>query len=795
MPINLRSKITFFLGWPLSVVALIFLTRSFLSKSGGIELKFENINLFFVLLGILFFISYYFLRSLTWYSLLRFKGYELNLGDSLFSWSFAQLKRYVPGNIWGIVGVSLHFSQKKVSKKDLSSAFMTESILVLLTASSLSLLAASLVIKSINLAAFEYLIRNFGFALLAVVTFTYLFSEYICTHLKLPKFFAFLLPSLSFTKLSKVWALMFLSITCYGIGTYFISSSLAYMNPLFFWIFVGYFSFSLLLGFVSFITPTGLGVREGAIAFGLGSVMSSGVASFIALFARFIMILSELLFLFIAYICQKTQNKLVKKPLRWIKNNPQQIILFLAYLGFCLYFYTISALRFENFYAGRFDLGNMDQTVWNTLQGNIFQFTNPNGTNVVSRLAFHADFILVLLAPIYALWQDPRMLLLIQAIVVGAGAFFIYLLSRFVLKDKNISLAFSILYLLNPSLERAVIYDFHAVTMATTFLIASFYFLLKKNYWWFGIFAVLAGLTKEQIWSVIALFGIYIFLIQKRKTLGAVVVVVSSFLFYFLIWKLIPAFSGGAHFALSYYSTEAGINGPTALIEKFAFSPLSTLKTVLTPEKLDYLNALFAPLGYLSFISPFYLAFALPGFAINLLSAKAELYQIYYQYTSAITPFIFISGIFGVAFILKRVHLLTPFVLGSYLILSGLWTAYRYGPLPGAKSPNLDMVTKVFTDKTDIDSILAQIPANYSVSTSNSLGSHLSHRKYLFTIPYGWDTADYVIFLKKETNAYPSIGDHLKQIERLSASHAYIKYFDDGNLVAFRKKGIPILPE
>ena len=33
-------------------------------------------------------------------------------------------------------------------------------------------------------------------------------------------------------------------------------------------------------------------------------------------------------------------------------------------------------LRYETFKAGAFDLGNMDQVLWNTLHGRFFQFTN-----------------------------------------------------------------------------------------------------------------------------------------------------------------------------------------------------------------------------------------------------------------------------------------------------------------------------------------------------------------------------------------------------------------------------------
>lgn len=787
---NLRSTLTFLLGWPLSSIALIFLTRSFLSKSSGITVDLTHINYFFILLGILCFGGYYFLRSYIWYSLITTHGNKLDLAESLFNWSFAQLKRYIPGNIWGIVGVSLHFSQKNVSKKDLSSSFITETILVLLTASAVTLLGLPLIISTLHLSNYESFLKNTGVILLVAISLIYMFSGFFVSHIKFPKIISYALAPFSFYRLAALWSFMLLSFVLYGVGTYLIVSSIAYIDPHQFWMFVGYFVFSLLLGFVSFITPTGLGVREGAMALGLTSVMASPLASFISLFARFAMIIAELTFLAVAYLFHKTKNKIIKGGLTWIQTNPQVAILILCYIIFVLYFAVISVLRYDNFYAGRFDLGNMEQTVWNTLHGNIFEFTNPNGTNIVSRLSFHADFILVLFAPIYFFWQDPRMLLVSQAVVTGAGAFFVYLIAKDLLKNKNLALVFALIYFLNPSLQRSVIYDFHAVTLATTLLLGSFYFMYKKKYGWFVLFSLLAALTKEQIWAIIALFGIYIFIFQKKRVFGSFVFIASSCVLYLLIWRIIPHVAGSQHFALSYYSNGEAASSPTALLEQFLFSPVKTIGLVLQPERLDYLNALFSPLGYLAIFSPLFLIFAGPDLVINLLSTKGELYQIYYQYTAAITPFIFIASIFGVAFLLKRFRFITPSLLIVYLVLSGIYTSYLYGPLPGAKSPNLDMVTKVNSDKEKINMVLSDIPSQYSVATSNSLGSHVTHRQYLFTIPYGWDDADYVIFLKNETNAYPSISDHLSQISKLSTSSAYIKYFDDDNLVAFRKRSI-----
>jgi uncharacterized membrane protein len=315
--------------------------------------------------------------------------------------------------------------------------------------------------------------------------------------------------------------------------------------------------------------------------------------------------------------------------------------------------------------------------------------------------------------------------------------------------------------------------------------------MYKKQYGWFALFSILAAITKEQIWAITALFGLYIFIIQKKKAVGSLIFLSSSLMFYILIWKIIPQAAGAQHFALSYYSNGEEADSPTSLIKQFLFSPLKTLNLLLQPARINYLIELFSPLGFLAILSPLFLIFAGPDLGINLLSSKSELYQIYYQYTAAITPFIFVAAIFGTAFFIRKFRFVTPFLLALYLIIIGIFTTYLYSPLPGSKSPNLDMITKVNSDKKDIDKVLTAIPSQYSVSTSNSLGSHVTHRQYLFTVPYGWDSADYIIFLTKETNAYPSLEDHLNQIQKLSTNSAYIKYFDDGTLVAFRKKSIP----
>ena len=449
------------------------------------------------------------------------------------------------------------------------------------------------------------------------------------------------------------------------------------------------------------------------------------------------------------------------------------IILGIFVIIYFLYFTTASFLRYDNFYTGRFDLGNMDQAVWNTTQGRIFQ-TNGQDGEIISRHAVHADFILILLAPFYFIWEHPKTLLLIQTSILALGAVFVYAISKNVLKNKNLSLVFVFLYLFNPAMQYTNLYDFHAVTLATTFLLGAFYFLYQKRYFLFLLFALLAALTKEQIWIIIALFGLYTIFRSRIKTLstirlskpqilGIATFIVSLGIFYLLIWHVIPQAREGGHFALSYYSDFG--ESPTNIIKNIFLSPQKTLGTFFQKEQSDYLTQLFLPLGFFSLLSPLYLVFTAPDLLINLLSSNDNLHQIYYQYSAAITPFIFISAIYGT----RRLKIWFPKVsyalFAFYLLISTFYASYSYGPLPFAKKPNIDMFIKPQENKEEIESYLSQIPNSYSVAATNNAGSHLSQRQVIYTIPYGIEKADIVVFLLSDKKSQEEFEDEVKTVK------------------------------
>lgn len=75
------------------------------------------------------------------------------------------------------------------------------------------------------------------------------------------------------------------------------------------------------------------------------------------------------------------------------------------------------------------------------------------------------------------------------------------------------------------------------------------------------------------------------------------------------------------------------------------------------------------------------------------------------------------------------------------------------------------MFTKPQKNKIEIENFISKIPVHYSVTTTNNIGSHLSQRQKIFTIPNGIDKADFVIFLVNEKKDQESFKKEIKMME------------------------------
>lgn len=425
------------------------------------------------------------------------------------------------------------------------------------------------------------------------------------------------------------------------------------------------------------------------------------------------------------------------------------------FLSFCVLAYTIIfsyfAIQRHNAFASCYDLANMDQTIWNSLHGRFFAFSQDAVTT--TRFTTHTDVILVLLAPLYALWNDVRMLLIFQALVLALGAIPTYLIAHTVTKNKLTSLFVVALYLLNPGIQWVAIYDFHAVSLAIPLLLLVFYFGYVGKWRWYFIAAIFASLTKEQVPITVGAIGLMLALLGKKRFVGIITFCIGVALSLFLIRYVIPHFNvEGMYKYSSWYTHFVERTAQNRLINV----PLDMVHNyLLTPDAIHYYNLLLRPFALLPLLGFPFLLISAPELLINLLSDHAQMRSITMHYESVVIPGLVISTIFGVHWYRKLVQKFVTKKLFKNIflwvpILGALGVAlrfnYHYSPLPTTPSCWC-RAYDVSEEDRQFEALLRMIPETASVTASPEIRPHITHRENAYTMPDATSSADFIAII------------------------------------------------
>ncbi len=492
-----------------------------------------------------------------------------------------------------------------------------------------------------------------------------------------------------------------------------------------------------------------------------------------------------------------------------IKRNKNIFIVWFFIIIYIAYFSYYTVLRYLTLYASYFDLGIMHQTVFNTYRAitnhdwsRVLELTNPFGPNQIKRLAIHNDIILAPLALFYLIYASPATLLILQSLILGLGAWFVFKIGQiilFKLKYRDfLACLFALSYLFYPPLERANMFNFHAVTFATTSLLAMFYFWLSKRYGWSFTFVILSLFSKEEVGLTTVFFGAYVLWTwwrskstykqteaKKEIFFGLATIAISLFWFFLSIYVIIPYFHGANHFALGYYGDFG--DTPTKVIIGILANPPTIVRYIFTKSTLNYLVSLLGPLGFISLLSPMRLLIALPELAINLLSNEQKLRNIFYHYSSVITPFVFISGIYGLNN-LQLVSAAALRILAGYLIIFILFFAYLQGPLPLAQGQEIHPFKYPQTEAEDVAFWSKQLKnEDLKLSSTGQLAPFFTSRRYFFTFSPYYYLADYVVLRPTEIYNYPEKKQLIPVYEQLKVDKRYQLIFNKGNFEVYKK--------
>lgn len=387
----------------------------------------------------------------------------------------------------------------------------------------------------------------------------------------------------------------------------------------------------------------------------------------------------------------------------------------------------ITILRHYLFFSYAWDLGIFNQIFWSTIHGRFFYYTVEPWFGQCF-FAVHFSPILIFVVPFYAIYPHPETLLIFQSFIIALGVVPLYFLAKEML-DERLALLFSLLYLVHPLVLGANLFDFHFESFMPVTLFSTMYFLEKRNMKFYIPSLFLSLMVHEYVAFFTILMISYEVIIkikaqEKLKTIAPymILTISSSIMWLFL--------ASTVHSYLRRPETQSmNILMPVLSEVAHPFKLLSSLGYDL-PIKFLYLTVLLAPLLFTSLFSSFFLL-SLSWFLFAFMLNYSPYYELGYQYSLVIIPFVYLSSLHGIKKLLHSTPLrkqtfnkLLSFSALFFLIISLAFIQFQV--------PHLGKVNSAHE-------IIQLIPEDASVLATNNLFPHISNRFDAWVLPFSYE--------------------------------------------------------
>jgi uncharacterized membrane protein len=409
------------------------------------------------------------------------------------------------------------------------------------------------------------------------------------------------------------------------------------------------------------------------------------------------------------------------------------LVLSLTVALFVVVFVRTTWTMHQRFGTYGFDLGIYDQGAW--------LLSRPQAPLVTVRgldlLGQHAAYIMVLVAPLYRLWADPRLLLLLQVVFLALPAVVVYRLGARHLGHPAAGLAVAVAYLAYPGMQWAISWQFHPEAIAAGLLALAALAADRRRHRAMAVLLGLAALCGAEVALVVAGFGALLVAGGRRRVGWRTV---GAGLAWFLVasYVLVPLHAGRATRLLE---TDYGITGegPRALLRGLPTMAGHALQTGLADGGIAYLLLVLVPLLGLPLLAPRWLLPAAPPLLLNLAAVQPEHHQIRFHYLATAAPLLAVAAVAGLA----RVRSARPRLLAASLVLLVLVAgvmSWRYGPAPYARDPVV--VAAVPVDQARRQA-LTLVDPGAPVSAQYNLVPHLAHRVKVYEFPNPFRAANW----------------------------------------------------
>ncbi|MBU1026600.1 MAG: DUF2079 domain-containing protein, partial [Candidatus Margulisbacteria bacterium] len=143
------------------------------------------------------------------------------------------------------------------------------------------------------------------------------------------------------------------------------------------------------------------------------------------------------------------------------KDKTQKKIIWMI-IVFVVFFSGVRLLQHHTFNNHALDDGYNDNLIWNTLHGRFF-WSEIKG---YCTFGDHLDPILLMFIPFYFIGLGPRILFIVQTLLIGLGALPVYWLARERLKEEQFVWLFPLAYLLYVPTVNVTFQGFYQIALA-----------------------------------------------------------------------------------------------------------------------------------------------------------------------------------------------------------------------------------------------------------------------------------------------------------------------------------------
>lgn len=368
-----------------------------------------------------------------------------------------------------------------------------------------------------------------------------------------------------------------------------------------------------------------------------------------------------------------------------------------------------------------YDVGLYDQGLW-LLSRFKAPFVTLMGRNLFGD---HASLILLPLVPLYWIVPGTPTLLVLQAWIVAAGAFPMYLLARRLLASGAAAAMIALAWLFNPAVNGTNMENFHPDSFYGLLVPIALFAVVSRKWRMYAVAVVLILLVKEDALLLVVPLGLWVAARGERRR-GAVTVIAAigaSLAGMFLLMRSLTGVATRNAWRIPF----GGFGG---LVREIVTRPANVVSYLSDDRRPWYVWQMTLPMAGAFLASPGVAAVAVPVVASNVLSTFYYQHDIQYHYSIVAVPVLLAASVFAVSRLAPAFRTAGASVILAFSVV----TFVAWGQHPLAVHPRVVLPGGAEVAVAGRE-IIRGLPPDAVLSVYDPLTTHLAHRKEIYFFP------------------------------------------------------------